>query len=391
VLQRCPSFFISSGVKEYFDLRVEKKIAQEFRNPIIFHCASFGEYQSIKPLLKEIRRHSPTLELVISFFSPSGYNNLKPGDLFDYKIYSPIDTYKNVSEWLHHLHPRAIVVSQNEIWPRFIQISKQLSISTVFVDSSFNNTLSKRILLKLMRPLLKNVSIFFVTNNVTSELLTNYQLKNYLLPQTLRKEEVQSTLSNLSPLPQLEQMKKDKPLLILASIHRSDFHLFENSLDRISEIYNILIAPHDINSHEINSIIRLLDIRSYSLYSDKKLGPKSICILDNFGVLKNAYRYADIVYIGGGFEKGIHNVLEVAIYKKPIIVGPRFTKFIEALNLEKIGVLYSVENSATFLTTIKHIRSRGPEYYLNAYPQEEEISLRPSKFILQYLKEHQII
>ena len=387
----CHNIIEESVISPYFHNRYNTLIPTTEQKSLVVHCASYGEYEATKPILRSIKNHNNTIPIVLSFFSPSGYEFVADTELYDYKVYSPFESKKHVRLWLKQLKPRTILISQNEIWPIFLNEAIKSKIDIVFIGSYFSRNLKNALFLRLMKPLLQNVKMFFVQRNETAEILTSIGLtQNNLIPR-LRDEEIGASLSKDFSLPKIERLSERKPLLILASIHDSDFHLFQNTIRHLSNEFSVLIAPHDVNTAQISAVTDNLNGLSFSLYSDDHIKKDSIVILNEFGILKYAYSYAKIIYVGGGFDKGIHNVSEAAYFKNPIIVGKKYRKFEDAVEYQKLGVLISVLDSESFLFAVHDIKSKPKMYYENLYSQLNFTKSKPSEIVMRYLIENQLI
>ncbi|MEE9371752.1 MAG: glycosyltransferase N-terminal domain-containing protein [Saprospiraceae bacterium] len=347
--------FNSSSLTRYFDLRINQNISSAASSDCLFHCASYGEYLSIKPLLLQIKKIYPKKKITISFLSPSGYENAQEPHLYNSKIYCPVDSKKAVFNWLKIVDPSLVIIAQNEVWPMFLSALGQRKIPFIYVESYFNENLKNKIWLKLNKLLIGKAERIFVQNQNTASFLKKiwpFKVDNV---GSLRQEHIKKELSLAHDLQIIKDFKDDKLLLVLGSTHIADFKVIGSALPRLSYKIKLLIAPHDISDSHLNFIDNFLKDTPSFRYSEGFQEGNNICILDQFGVLKYTYQYADIVYIGGGFGKGIHNVLEPAFYETPIIVGTKYRKFAEALLLEKNGELTSIKSANSMIDTINTI------------------------------------
>ncbi len=377
----------SRTILNYLSLRENQNLKSA---DILCHCASLGEHQSLVPVLEKIRSNFPIKKIALSFFSPSGYLNVKARNIYDFKIYCPVDQKSEVDIFLDQINPSLIIISQNEIWPLFLAEIVRRGIPCIYIDSYFNKTRRNKLWFWLNQSSLSKVKCFFTQNKEVS-----YFLKGELRAQahaigSIRKEYIDQSLSQKLSLPKLELFSNSKPLIVFGSVHNSDIYILSKCIDQIIEKYNILIAPHDINDYNLRLIKKKLKDYSISFYSRMKKEESSICVLDEFGVLKFAYHYAEIVYIGGGFNKGIHNVLEPAYFLKPIIVGPNFSKFQEAKELNQRQVLFEISNSNDLINKIEFIANHREEIQ-ESYSTYQELYHSPSQFIVNFIRTNKLI
>lgn len=377
-----------SGVKEYFAHRPTPLLIDGC--DLLFHCASIGEYMSVKPLLIKLKNENPKLKIGLSFLSSSGFDNANDFELFDFKLYNPIDKKKNVNNWLEKVNPSLVVISQNEIWPVFLSTLSQRSIPFLLVDSYFNENFKNKLWLRLNKSILSKAKRIFTQNQKTSSFLNNLGLNNTENTGSLRQEQVTKDLSNALLLPAIEEFASSKPLLVLGSVHISDLKVMGSVLLDISEEYKILIAPHDIDEPNLKFIKELLHKKGFSSYSEGIKDDDDFCILDEFGILKYAYQYADIVYIGGGFGKGIHNVLEPAHFEKPILIGPNYLKFEEAHVIRNQGVLFPIESGNEMKSKLIYLK-QNTENIQMIYKEHSSIPNSPSDIIMDYLSKSELI
>ncbi len=388
----CVIFPRSNPVYEYFSLRQNQKLPElKNKQSIVVHCSSYGEYEVVKPILRKIKTSNANQKIALSFFSKSGYNLLNDNDLYDIKLYCPIDTSKDCHLWLKTLRPKALLISQNEIWPNFLSAALAQKVPVVYVGTSLRNSFSKVLLLKPFKSLLKKVEHFFIQSQETGRLFSGLGISNYTLIKRLRDEEIRRIVQNKIRLAKLEQFTKGKPLFILGSTHKSDLEVVAPEIKRLKDQYRFLIAPHDVNLQAIDEIKRKFSDLKIALYTEDVTGEEDMVILDQFGILRHAYAYAKIVYIGGGFDKGVHNVIEAAVHRRPIVIGKKYGKFEEVGELIDLGVVFACRDTKSFDRALNDILSKTDYHFENSYARYEQSSESSSQRVMRYLIESKIV
>ena len=381
----------SNSLHQYFSLRknLPINISTDSR-PIVFHCASYGEFEVVKPVIRKIKAYNAGQKIVVSIFSPSSYDLLNEKELFDYKTYSPVETRAACWQWLLTYQPKAIVISQNEIWPLFLYCAQNAKIPVVYVGSTFRQSPLKLLYFNLVRPLLINVNHFFLQSEEAIQLFTRLQISNCSKIDRLRDQEIRFTASKHLQIPTLSKFVIKKPLFILASVHASDLKIIENTVYKLKEKYNFLIVPHDITQHSIKEIRESFGQLNIALFSEE-FNKEEMVILNEFGYLRHAYQYADLIYIGGGFDKGVHNVIEAAVHEKPVLIGPKYQKFEEVKELIDLQVVFPCQNREEFDSNVDLIETLKQDDIQARYRRLSEQLTNPAESITQFLVKNGII
>ena len=375
----------SNSLHQYFSLRKNLPIDVPIVDkPIVFHCSSYGEFEVIKPVIRKIKAYSPDQKIILSIFSPSSFDLLNERDLFDYKIYSPLETRTDCGQWFRTYQPTLIVISQNEIWPLFLDCAQKAQIPVVYVGSTFRKSSVKLLFFYFARPLLTKVNHFFLQSEEAFQLFTQLELTNFSKIERLRDVEIRHITSQQVEIPTLAEFARKKPLFVLASTHSSELKILGNSVSKLKEKYHFLIAPHDITQHSIKDIRETFEQLNIILFSEG-LDKEEMVILDQFGLLKHVYKYADMVYVGGGFDKGVHNVMEAAIHKRPILIGPKYQKFEEVKELIDLQVVFPCRSSEEFDSKVELVEALQPEDIQGRYRQFSDQLTNPAQFIVQFL------
>ena len=338
-----------SGRKDLFKKLNEFKSNE---NEIVwFHCASLGEYEQARELIKKYKMNFQNDKILLTFFYPSGLNNFKNNKYTDFVSYLPIDTQENVKKFLKIVKPKIAIFIKSEFWFNFLNQLSLQKIPTLHIASVFNKN---DFVLKnnFTRKILDKSSHFFVQDVKSKEILNSYNITNVTVCGDPR---IDSIISNNKLNIQNEEIKnfcEKKTTIIFASVWHEDEHIFVQYIKNNPQ-HNYLIAPHEINY--CNRISKKLDVELLSnLDKDTE---KNIVLINKIGILKNVYKYCSIAYVGGGFGKGIHNTLEVASNNIPVIFGPNYKKFNEAHDLIKQNIAKSIKNILEFSDLINNQKS----------------------------------
>lgn len=322
------------GRKQVWDeLQAFKK-----KNPknIWVHCASVGEFEQGLPLIIKLQESFPDYTILLSFFSPSGYNFVAKNYPELCIIYLPIDTRRNSSKWIQTLQPQTVFFVKYEFWHHYFVATKKSSIPLFMVSAVFWKELFFfKWYAGFFRKALKNVSHFFVQNDESKALLENIGLNNITVNGDLRYDRVLDLKRSAFSDQKIASFISNQKTFVAGSAWNSDIDILIKIIYALPSDFKIIIAPHEIKQFDYAKFTHL----DYSKYSDQEATNCKILFLDTIGLLSRVYRLADLVYVGGGFGKGIHNILEPAVYNKPILIGPNYQRFFEAKQLIKLGLV----------------------------------------------------
>ena len=309
---------------------IEKAI-NNHKNIVWFHCASLGEYEQGKPIIEAYKAKSPTHKILLTFFSPSGYEVRKGAPLADFVFYLPADTKSNAKRFISIVKPIKAIFVKYEFWFNYMaELNKQnipfYSVSAIFRDEQ------PFFKYKWWAKQLKNVTHFFVQDEKSAQLLNRIGFSNYTISGDTRFDSVLTNAKNPVRIPLIESFSKRKPTIICGSTWPKDEILLAKYLKDHPE-NNYIIAPHELQN--ISALQRQTNALLFSEAGDTNISNSNILIIDSIGLLSNIYQYADIAYIGGGFGVGIHNILEAVAFGLPVIFGPNYQKSNEAKKLIK--------------------------------------------------------
>lgn len=314
-----------------------------------FHCASLGEYEQGLPIFKQLRTENPDHKIVLTFFSPSGYEIRKNTDVADMVVYLPLDTKANAKRFIQLVNPELTIFVKYDIWPNYLNELKKNNLRAILISATFRKEQSYfRFYGRMMRNALRTFEHIFVQNENSKNLLHTINLNNVTVAGDTRYDRVSDQLLQDNTLPFIEQFKDGKLGVVIGSSWPEDESLFINYINR-SESKNIkfIIAPHNIKSHQIENFIGQLNKKTV-LFSEKdhnNLSEYDVFIIDTIGILSKIYSYADIAYVGGAMgSTGLHNILEPAAFGVPVIIGKNYKKFPEAFQMIDNGGVISIKN-----------------------------------------------
>lgn len=311
------------------------------------HVASLGEFEQGRPLMEQIRKQYPEFKILLTFFSPSGYEVRKDYKGADYIFYMPIDTPRNVRRFLDIAHPEIAVFVKYEFWLNYLRQLKARGARTYVISSIFRrNSIFFRSYGFLWRQALDAFDRIFVQNEESRELLRGIGFDNVIVAGDTRFDRVAAIAEAVKRIDAIETFKGDAPLFIAGSTWRPDEEILMELIADNPRI-KFVIAPHEMDEARINRIMTQTCGRAvrYTHCDAQSLARSQVLILDTVGILASVYRYASWAYIGGGFGVGIHNTLEAATFALPIAFGPNYAKFKEARDMVALGAATKVESA----------------------------------------------
>ena len=314
---------------------------------IWFHAASLGEFEQGRPVIEQLKRIQPDIKIILTFFSPSGYEVRKNYAGADVVAYLPLDTPGNARLFVKLVKPSQAIFIKYEFWPNYLLELKKANIDVFSISAIFRpEQMFFKGYGKWYLDLLKTFSHIFVQDKVSLDLLENKHLKNASICGDTRFDRVYDLFTQTKQLPLIEEFIKDSPDVIVAgSTWPNDEELLVRYLKLHPQI-KLILVPHEVHSAHILSVSKLLDGRfvRYSEATPENVRQTNCLVVDTIGVLSSIYRYAGVAYIGGGFGVGIHNTLEAAVYGIPVVFGPNYLKFREARELIAVGGAFSISN-----------------------------------------------
>lgn len=335
------------------------------QHPIIWmHCASLGEFEQGLPLLEDLHEHYPGHKILLTFFSPSGYEVRKNYLGADHIYYLPIDSPSNASRFLNIVQPALVVFIKYEFWFYYLEEARQRNIPLLLASGIFRKEQPFfRWYGSIYRKMVSFFSWLFVQNQSSAQLLATIGLaNNVIVSGDTRFDRVIDIAENFHPIPVIEHFCGQHPVIVAGSTWTED----DEELDHFANTYpaiKCIVAPHDIETERLQECLSLYKHAMLfsvyeTAYTSGTILPAdvNVLIIDNFGMLSRLYHYATICYVGGGFgDDGIHNVLEAAVYSKPVVFGPVYDKYFEAGELLDAGGAFCIEDALELESVLKEL------------------------------------
>lgn len=325
------------------------------------HCASLGEFEQGVPILEAWQKAYPNYKIILTFFSPSGFEIKKNTTLAHVVVYLPFDTQKNAKKFLEIVHPSLSIFVKYEIWPNFLLELKARNIPALLVSGLFRKN---QVYFKphggFMRKALRTIDHFFVQNKTSEELLKRLNLANVTMSGDTRFDRVSHQIEMDNSLNFMDTFVGNSLCVVCGSTWPEDEAILLDYINNSSENVKFVIAPHKIDTSKIESFRSKLKGKSI-LFSEKDKGDlstPSVFIIDTIGYLTKIYSYADIAYVGGAAgTTGLHNILEPATFGIPIVIGQNFDNFPEAKKLQQLAGLFSISSVAECKTILEKLVS----------------------------------
>lgn len=363
---------------------------------IWFHCASLGEFEQGRPVIEKLKELYPRYKILLTFFSPSGYEVRKNYDKADYIFYLPVDTKRNAERFYDIVKPKLVVFIKYEFWFYYLQEARLRNIQLLLVSGIFRKDQPFfRWYGKLHQQMLSSFSWLLVQDENSKTLLANAGfIDNVKVTGDTRFDRVITIAEQFTPIDKIAEFCKDSDVIVAGSTWLEDDKELDHYANTRKHI-KFIIAPHNINqlrlkecSHWYKHSIRFSELNGAVDPSINTL------IIDNIGMLSRLYKYAAVSFIGGGFgADGVHNVLEAAVYGCPVVFGPEYDKYIEAVELVETGGAISVDTALELEKVLDELMQKGPEYKIASeasykYVQDKKGA---TESIIQFIYEKRLL
>lgn len=357
-----PSRFFSPKMKLFVEGRKQSfvllnKNIDATKKYIWVHVASLGEYEQGLPLMEALKKQYPEYKIVLTFFSPSGYEIRKNNKIADVTLYLPLDTQSNVTHFLDLIQPKMVFFIKYEFWPNYLNELKKRNIPTCLVSGIFReNQLFFKGYGGFYRKALTAFNHFFVQNDASKKLLETIGFTNVTVHGDTRFDRVAEIVERAQPLAYIEKFKNNTTTIVIGSSWIDDEEVYLPYINS-SENIKFIIAPHNIKEEEISRLISKINkkVIRFTNYKEEELVNAEVFVIDTIGILTQIYAYADIAYVGGAFKTGLHNILEPATYGTPVVIGPKYEKFQEAKDLVALASCLVVNNTEELSTTFNRL------------------------------------
>jgi 3-deoxy-D-manno-octulosonic-acid transferase len=379
-----------AGRKETFS----KVTALKNEKTIWFHVASLGEFEQARPIIEALKKQYKHYKILVTFFSPSGYEVRKNYNLADVVCYLPLDSKANARKFIQEVNPAIAIFIKYEFWPNLLNELKKKEIKTLLVAGILReDQLFFKSYGGFMKKSLAAFHHFFVQDDTSKDLLSSINFTNVTVAGDTRFDRVSEILEQDNSLDFINKFKDNTYTVVAGSTWKEDEELLVDYINtKATEDEKFIIAPHNIKPAAILELKKSIHKKTV-LYSEKeleKLSDKQVFIIDTIGLLTKIYAAADLAYVGGGLKTGLHNILEPATFGIPVVIGNKYNKFKEAVDLVKIGGCISIKNQQEFTAALVHLKQDVSFRKLTGVINKKYIEhhLGATKLIMNYLKTH---
>ncbi len=330
---------------------------------IWFHVSSLGEFEQGRPVIEGLRTKFPNKKILLSFFSPSGYEIRKNYSGADYVMYLPFDCLRLMRKFVTVVNPAAVVFVKYDFWFNFIKACSEKNIPVYFISAAFrHNQYFFKPWGKWFLKHLKMVNMFFVQTHESEILLQKHGISQVQFAGDTRLDRVIEMKNENKTFTEIEKFINNRQTIVAGSTWPADENIIMPWMKENKDIV-LIIAPHDISEHRLKSIEQLFDepVSRHSQLKGSEIG--RILLIDSIGILSHIYKYSQFAIIGNGFGRGIHNILEAIVFGKPVLFGPNFKKFTEAVVLSESGGAFPFRNTEEFSQTAKQLLSNEEALY----------------------------
>lgn len=369
-----------------------RKIAtynNEGKKTVWLHCSSLGEFEQGRPIIDKIKAQHTEYKIVISFFSPSGYEIRKNYSNADFVTYLPLDTAQNAKKFISYIKPDIVYFIKYEHWYNYLKALELSKIPVFLVAANFR---AAQLFFKpygtWYRNVLRLYTKIFVQEESSLQLLKKFNFNNVQISGDTRFDRVYENSLNAAEFPEVREFKNAHFLVIAGSTWEKDEAILIEFINKNTRNIKYIIAPHNITEANFSRIENQLTVSKirYSMFKEADANNYKVLIIDNIGMLSSLYQYGNIAYIGGGFNAGIHNTLEAVTFGLPVIFGPKYYKFREAIELIKQQLGFSINNYSDFEEKISFL-IENPDTILDINQKSKNLIKASSGATIKILNE----
>lgn len=354
----------NSKARKWVDGRVDllihmEQTASSFRGETLWvHCASLGEFEMARPIIERLKKTEPTLRIVLTFFSPSGYEIRKNYAMADHVFYLPLDTPANAHRFVRAIRPNKVIFVKYDLWFHHLNEAKRFGAKLMLISATFRHEQQYfKFYGSVGRKALKLFDRIFLVDRNSEKLLSGMGVTNTTVCGDTRYDRVMETAKASEGNEIVEGFKGNSKLIICGSTWKEDEEVLAESINNL-ENTKWVIAPHEVGEENIHRLQKLFpnSIRYSQMDAEgsRRVNAR-VLIIDSIGLLSKLYHYADVAYVGGGFRTGLHNILEATAYGTPTVFGPDTSRFPDAAEMAQKGLVFSIGNSVQLQNTLKQL------------------------------------
>ncbi|NNE76656.1 MAG: 3-deoxy-D-manno-octulosonic acid transferase [Pricia sp.] len=350
------------GRKQSFDV-LKNSLAKD-DSTLWVHVASLGEFEQGLPIIEKLKTEYPLHKIVLTFFSPSGYEIKKNTPVADVVAYLPMDTKKNASDFLNIVHPDLAIFVKYEVWPNYLIALEKRKIPTLLVSAIFKrDQIYFKFYGSFLRKALRKFNHYFVQDEESKKRLESIRIRDVSVTGDTRLDRVSEILNRDNSLDFMNAFKNDRLCFVAGSTWPQDETILIDYINSAPRNLKYILAPHTIKKDKILGLAGAINKKKifYSNLDKTTIGNYDVLIVDTIGLLTKIYSYADIAYVGGGFATGLHNTLEPAVFGIPVIIGPNYKGFKEAEELVAQKGVLSISDAWGFGELMKKLLE-NPEF-----------------------------
>lgn len=374
-------------------LRIKAAMAAESRPRIWVHCSSLGEFEQGRNLIELLRQRYPEHALVLTFFSPSGYQVRKKYQGADYVFYLPLDKKEHAAQFVLDIQPKLAVFVKYDLWYYYLAELHRRQIPCLLISAIFREHQSFfRFYGGLQRQMLRFFTHIFVQDAASAQLLQSIGISRVSVAGDTRFDRVLYVKQKMATLPQMDRLAESCKLLIAGSTWAADEALLASVLPDLPEDWKLVIVPHEVDEQRIEKVEKTFrnDTKRWSEWEDGMIFSERVLIVDTIGILLKLYRYGTLAWIGGGLSPGgVHNVLEAAVYGIPCAFGPEYGAYLEARELIRSGGATACANKKELTMFLSAMSVQGTQYGFKAKAAADYVASKSgaTERILDYLAE----
>ncbi|MFD3000760.1 3-deoxy-D-manno-octulosonic acid transferase [Pontibacter toksunensis] len=338
-----------------------QQMLQSNQSPVVwFHCASLGEFEQGRPVIEAFKQAFPGYKILLTFFSPSGYEVRKNYSGADYILYLPLDSEENASRFIQLVQPKLAVFVKYEFWHYYLQQLQEQQIPMLSISAIFR---SEQVFFKpygrFYRDILQRFTHIYTQNKQSLELLRCINVQQASVAGDTRFDRVLQTAASVKILPLVEAFVQQQQVFVIGSSWPADIEVLKPLIRKYRSSMKFIVAPHEINESSISGVMQVAGdgaIR-FSQATEADVARYEVLVIDNIGMLSSLYSYGTYAYIGGAFGKGLHNTLEAAVFGLPLFFGPSYSKFQEAKELVELECAFPVRHSEELLQAFEKVHT----------------------------------